>query len=53
MCDITFCETDNTKVQIIPEVLQIMPRKLLGKTKPKFILRKKEENIAFFWKMMF
>ena len=44
------------KVQIIPEVLQIMPRlfirKLQGKTKPKFILRKKEENLViFFWKM--
>ena len=45
-----------SKVQIIPEVLQIMSRlfirKLQGKTKPKFILRKKEDNLVIsFWKM--
>ena len=45
-----------SKVQIIPEVLQIMLRLFIrnaqGKTKQKFILRKKEENpVIFFWKM--
>ena len=44
------------KVQVIPEVLQIMPRliirKLQGKTKPQFILRKKEENLVIFFQKM-
>ena len=45
-----------SKVQRIPEVLQIMPRlfktKLQAITKPQFILRKKEEHLVmFFWKM--
>ena len=41
-----------SKLQIIPEVLQIMPRvflrKLQKKTNPRFIFRKKEENSVIF-----